>query len=758
MDPTSNVIWIYPVQKTSYTSDMLVSIVTRNLAIRNPITNTSTNNNAFSVKYYTWQNITEPGLAPLSNNNYAYLLINNFPSVAITHGTNPSGYSVANFDYISYPHQRYYLDTPYSSVVHRAPIELEFYPAIAFSAQSGVAYHLIRVVYPSSFGDASMFKIRDLQVFRPVCYLNNQRVRQCTLDTASRSITLSFLFALATSTRYHLKVSMLDSRNADIDGFLATAAVSNVVFMYKPYGQATWRYTETDQFPSLYSLPSGAATGPFRGIVNGQASYGHTVPSQLNILNMLLTFNRTDITGLVFEIPSIDKNGNALFSSSGQLSTTFMSQQNGGSYPCGNNGYNAGGSVRCILLNGDYSQAGVVTRVIMTEFTYVTQMNCRLVFVNPPNNGVWFSVKVKAFGGQQSGSNPYGNQYMGEWEFNEIFQINSGGSASSNSYTANNVQCPNSSPWRDSTTFYVYSQNTLIGAQRSAVAELLYFDGSSPRTDDNFCEPSLGSTNNWDDLAFMTISSGGVVKKYAYYMTTFQSSSNVSTNSVTGWQLKYLKCKYFAYFSIRALFYYSDTSIQIATNTFSASYCNGYTSGVTAPSLKYFSQSHYVNNGTPITYLMEYDVTATYGSLSNFGFRNGDQMVLAVSFSSTYWGTVSGCTLLGGIISTSVTQQAACVKGSNSLFYITNVAGFSATPNLDSSTNYRIKLSFVGGTVTGTSNYAITFYMSLYSNIDAYTQGYQGIFYQTNSLTGSNTLSSCYWETTSSCVLGDSGS
>ena len=42
-------------------------------------------------------------------------------------------------------------------------------------------------------------------------------------------------------------------------------------------------------------------------------------------------------------------------------------------------------------------------------------MNCRIVFVNPPTNGVYFSVKVKAFGGVESADNPYGSHYMGEW-------------------------------------------------------------------------------------------------------------------------------------------------------------------------------------------------------------------------------------------------------------------------------------------------------------------------------------------------------
>jgi hypothetical protein len=256
----------------------------------------------------------------------------------------------------------------------------------------------------------------------------------------------------------------------------------------------------------------------------------------------------------------------------------------------------------------------------------------------------------------------------------------------------------------------------------------------------------------------MTTSSSGVVKKYAYYVTTYQSTKNVGYTSTYGWTLKHLKCKYFANFNIRALFYFSDTSIQIATNTFSSTACDGYTSGVTQPTLKYFSQSHYVNNGTPITYLMEYDFTATLNSITNFGFRSGDQMVLQIHFNNSYWGTVSQCTLLGGIASTSLTQQATCNVGSSTLFYINNIAGFNPTPDLASSTNYRVKLSFIGSTVSNTANININFYAQLFANIDAYTSAYQPIFYQYNSLSGSTTLSSCFWETTSTCTLGDSNS
>ena len=67
-----------------------------------------------------------------------------------------------------------------------------------------------------------------------------------------------------------------------------------------------------------------------------------------------------------------------------------------------------------------------------------------------------------------------------------------------------------------------------------------------------------------------------------------------------------------------AYFFFSTTSIQMATNNFGSTACSGYTSGVDAPTTKYFQQSHYVNNGTEITYVQEYDMTATYNSISNF--------------------------------------------------------------------------------------------------------------------------------------------
>ena len=114
-------------------------------------------------------------------------------------------------------------------------------------------------------------------------------------------------------------------------------------------------------------------------------------------------------------------------------------------------------------------------------------------------------------------------------------------------------------------------------------------------------------------------------------MTTHPSTLNATYYSSSyGWRLKYLKCKYFAYFTIYAHFFFGETNIQIATNNFNGAHCNGYTSGINSPVAKYFAQSHPFNNGTAVTYVMEYDITSTYTSISNFNFRNGDRMVLSL--------------------------------------------------------------------------------------------------------------------------------
>lgn len=88
----------------------------------------------------------------------------------------------------------------------------------------------------------------------------------------------------------------------------------------------------------------------------------------------------------------------------------------------------------------------------MTDFTYNTKMNCRFIFNNPETNGAYFSVKVKAYGGTRSDSNLYGDKFMGEWNFIDIFQATTGSVNTANSYSRNYHRRATQSPWRNSTT------------------------------------------------------------------------------------------------------------------------------------------------------------------------------------------------------------------------------------------------------------------------------------------------------------------
>lgn len=95
------------------------------------------------------------------------------------------------------------------------------------------------------------------------------------------------------------------------------------------------------------------------------------------------------------------------------MSGAFLGVEDGSTYPCGNNGFAAGGNVKCYIKLGVYTDLTIPTRIIMTDFTYVSVMNCRFLITNPETSGAFFTVRVRAFGGTKSATNLYGNQYMG---------------------------------------------------------------------------------------------------------------------------------------------------------------------------------------------------------------------------------------------------------------------------------------------------------------------------------------------------------
>lgn len=272
----------------------------------------------------------------------------------------------------------------------------------------------------------------------------------------------------------------------------------------------------------------------------------------------------------------------------------------------------------------------------------------------------------------------------------------------------------------------------------------------------------MGSSNSYDDLLQYTLTSAGVTTQYAYFIRTWASNANNSYTTYSGWGLTYLKCKYYAGLTVSALFFYADNQIEVAVQTFSNSYCNGYTSGVNSPVSKYFSQSYFVADGTPTDLVHEFDITPSLTSITNFGFTTGDAMVLSIFYDADPWGSISSCSVLGGVISTSINQRAYCNVGSSTNIYIVNVGGFVADPLLALTTAYRIKIKFTSsGLVYTPNNNNFNFFIKLFANLDAYTNSYQAIIYEYNAIASASPL--CYYATLSpssspnSCIISQSG-
>lgn len=108
-------------------------------------------------------------------------------------------------------------------------------------------------------------------------------------------------------------------------------------------------------------------------------------------------------------------------------------------------------------------------------------MNCRFIFKNPSNTNAYFTIRVKAYGGTKSDTNLYGDQYMGEWNFEDIFKITTGTTAS-NSYDRS-TRLPSQSPWRNDTTHYVFS-GSQITTKRISLAQIILSDSTSSTYDD----------------------------------------------------------------------------------------------------------------------------------------------------------------------------------------------------------------------------------------------------------------------------------
>jgi hypothetical protein len=382
--------------------------------------------NYFTVSFYSWENLTYNSA---SGSSYTYLLMNsiNINSVAMIYSLFPTSpapipTTPINPFYVSrFPHQRYFNEfVPYIST-HYAPFNFDIYLPTTYAATSPPNYHTVTVYLGSSF--TTIFGVArtwDLYYYKPICYLNNNRVIQCSLSSGSNSITMQFAFAVPSGVAVNVYVSMLDPRNSDVNGFrfIGASGVAMIRVETQPFGGPLYS-VETDSFDAYQTQPF-VQSNPYRAISYGTVTSMHSVANKLNVITMQLWFNSNAniVKGLVFEIPLVDELGNVIFSNP---TTAFFSLGEGAPYPCGNNGLGSSGAVKCFLEVGDNTRLGVPMRIHMTDFFYTTTMMCRILLYNPDNLN-WLSVKVHAYGSSKTTSSIYGQSYLGYFNFMYILQ------------------------------------------------------------------------------------------------------------------------------------------------------------------------------------------------------------------------------------------------------------------------------------------------------------------------------------------------
>ena len=197
--------------------------------------------------------------------------------------------------------------------------------------------------------------------------------------------------------------------------------MSKVRIDLTPNGGTNLAY-ESQAFPAKETHVGGVGAAlPQRGIKYAEIDYATKMTGKLNLIDMTFYTNRTDITGLQFEVPLVNPINGVVYSSNSL--SAFFSISDGGEYPCGNNdpGDSGTSNPKCFIYNGVNTEMGFPTIITMFDITYTSRIKARLLIYNPDVDGVWFSINVKAFSGTPSEESTYGKQYVGYWRFENVF-------------------------------------------------------------------------------------------------------------------------------------------------------------------------------------------------------------------------------------------------------------------------------------------------------------------------------------------------
>jgi hypothetical protein len=116
---------------------------------------------------------------------------------------------------------------------------------------------------------------------------------------------MSFQHAIAAGEEVSVRFSVLDPVNSDNDGFITANTGSPMLSLpiYITPSGGTNYIIEPEAFPTYYK--SSGITYPSMGISRATVAIGTQVFGKINYLDFVIQFSRSDVNGLILEIPLV---------------------------------------------------------------------------------------------------------------------------------------------------------------------------------------------------------------------------------------------------------------------------------------------------------------------------------------------------------------------------------------------------------------------------------------------------------------------
>jgi hypothetical protein len=222
------------------------------------------------------------------------------------------------------------------------------------------------------------------------------------------------------------------------------------------------------------------------------------------------------------------------------------------------------------------------------------------------------------------------------------------------------------------------------------------------------------------------------------------------TASDTQWNIQWMQCKHFLQ-SVVAYYATTDVNVyQVSHLISTGTYPNSISD---TSSLVYWDFTS--NRGQASDFIMEFDLTTTLSSTTNFNFLLGSNYYLKIAITGVFFAYPTKCEISGGL-SNSYGQKPTCIWISSTTMLINNFDNIDLNALLS---RYRLKVMFASlasPDYTTGYLYPISAMLYLYSNYDAYYYSADTIFtLSTNSI--DRRMTTIYYGPISSLYISAAG-